>query len=134
MRARYVSLLVVALLSAPVHAQFIPTPLVLEGDTIPGVGDVTRIDNVAINNNGDWLVEADTDNPDTNADSVMLRTGALFLREGQGLAFPVGSVIDSFDSVQINNNGDGGFNFFLDNLPVLSRTFSYFDNRFILFI
>ncbi len=120
MRARFVCslALLAVLLAAPASAQFVPTPLVLEGDVIPGVGTVTRIDNVAINDGGDWLVEADTDNADTNADSVLLKSGALFLREGQALVFPVGSTLDSFDSVILNNNADGGFNFFLDsNLP-----------------
>jgi len=132
MRARFVSLLLVTLIAAPAVAQFTPTPLVLEGDVIPGVGTITRVDIVAINNNGDWFVEVDTDNPDTNADSVLLRNGAIFLREGQGLAMPVGAALDSFDSVIINNNGDGGFNFFLDNLPTNEDSGVYFNDVLVI--
>lgn len=93
---------------------------VLEGDNVAGVGLVTNIDNLAINNFGQWFVEVDTDNADTNADGALLRgstTGpliSLFLREGAALGMPAGATVDSFDAVTINNNGDGGFNFFLD--------------------
>lgn len=87
-------------------------PLVRTGDTVPGVGDVTSIDNLAVNNAGDWLVEADTNNPDGNIDGVMLRTGALYIREGDPIE-PAGASVDSFDSVNLNNGGASGWNFFL---------------------
>ena len=51
------------------------TTLVLEGDQVSGVGLVTRIDTLAVNDLGDWLVEADTDFSDTDADTVLLRNG-----------------------------------------------------------
>ncbi len=93
---------------------------VLQGDSVGGVGLVTLIDNLAINNSGQWFVEVDTNGADTNTDGAMLSgTGAgnpfsLFLREGQSLAAPTGATLDSFDGVSINNAGNGGFNFFLD--------------------
>ncbi|TAH34331.1 MAG: hypothetical protein EYC70_15400 [Planctomycetota bacterium] len=90
-------------------------PAVLEGDNVAGVGLVTLIDNLAINDSGDWRVEADTDNADTNADSVMLSPGlTVFLREGDALTLPAGASLDSFDSVTLNNLGHSGWNFFLD--------------------
>jgi hypothetical protein len=93
------------------------TPLVVEGDSVPGVGLVTTINNIAINSVGDWLVEADTDAA-TTADVVLLRNGALELREGDALpAFPPGATLSSFDSVTLNDAGQGGFNFFLDGPP-----------------
>jgi hypothetical protein len=90
------------------------TPALEEGDNVAGVGLVTRIDNLAVNSTGSWLVEADTDNADTNLDQVIVRDGVLYLREGDALAEPAGATIDSFDSVNLNDNGDSGWNFFLD--------------------
>jgi hypothetical protein len=90
------------------------TPLLLEGDAVVGVGAVTRIDNLAVNDLGQWQVEADTDNSDTNGDSVLVRNGVLFLQEGQSLATPIGALLDSFDSIELNDAGDASFNHFLD--------------------
>lgn len=90
------------------------TPLLLEGDAVTGVGAVTRIDNVAVNDNGDWQVEADTDNSDTDFDSVLVRNGVLVLQEGQSLPTPIGALLDSFDSIELNDAGDASFNHFLD--------------------
>jgi hypothetical protein len=90
------------------------TPLLLDGDPVPGVGLVTSIDNIAVNNAGDWLVEADTDHPDTEADGVLIRNGILLLREGDALSMPRGASLDSFDSIVLNNQGESGWNFFLD--------------------
>ena len=85
-----------------------------EGDLVPGVGTVTRIDNLAVNDVGSWIVEADTDHSNTDADSVLVRDGVLLLREGDPLALPVGASLDSFDSLGINDPGDSAWNFFLD--------------------
>jgi len=92
-------------------------PLVVEGDTVPGVGLVTLINNIAVNGGGDWLVEADTDAA-TDFDVVLLRNGVLELREGDAPpAFPAGATLGSFDSVTLNDAGQSGFNFFLDGPP-----------------
>ena len=88
--------------------------LVLEGDSVDGVGLITSINNIAVNNTGHWLVEADTDHPDTDADSVLIENGVLYLREGDPVSAPEGATLDSFDSVTLNDLGDAGFNFFLD--------------------
>lgn len=66
--------------------------VVVEGDDVPGVGRITRIDNLAVNDAGQTLVEADTDNPDTALDSILLLDGELLLREGDPLAEPVAPV------------------------------------------
>lgn len=93
-----------------------PAPVVLEGQAVAAVGLVTRIDNIAVNNSGDWRVEADTDNALTDNDSVILGPGgALLFQEGQLLVAPPGALLDSFDSISLNNNGESSFNFFLDN-------------------
>lgn len=91
------------------------TPIVLEGQSVPGVGNVTLIDNLAVNSQGVWLVEADTDQANTDTDQVLLKSGALFLREGQVLAAPAGASIDSFDTIDLNATGQSGWNFFLGN-------------------
>ncbi|MHC5023465.1 MAG: DUF7453 family protein [Planctomycetota bacterium] len=107
-----------ALVAAP-HAasaglDFTISTMVIEGDTIAGVGSITRIDNLAVNDAGAWLVEADTNNADTNLDSVLIRNDLLYLREGDALAMPPGSSLDSFDSINLSNAPASGFNFFLD--------------------
>jgi hypothetical protein len=89
------------------------TTALKEGDAVPGVGNVTLIDNVAVNDAGDWIVEVDTDFANTNQDQALVKNGAVFVREDQALADPPGSRVDSFDSVNLNNAGHGGWNFFL---------------------
>ena len=93
--------------------QITVTTLVLEGDAVPGVGLVTRIDNIAVNNVGEWLVEADTDFADTEADSVLIRNGALDWREGDAVPAPANATLNSFDSITLSDTGRSGFNFFL---------------------
>lgn len=88
--------------------------LVIEGDELDDGTIVSGISNIAINNQGLWHVEVDTDFPDTDADSRLLRDGAIFLGEGDPLSMPKGATLDSFDSIGLNNFGIGGFNFFLD--------------------
>ena len=91
-------------------------PLVVEGESVPGVGLVTLINNIAVNGAGDWLVEADTDAAAN--DVVLLRNGVLELREGDAPpAFPPGATLSSFDSVTLNDAGQAGFNFFLAGPP-----------------
>ncbi len=93
------------------------TIVVQEGDAVgaPAFGNVTRIDNVAVNANGDWLVEVDTDHANLDADGALIDMTGVFLRENDALPAPAGSNLDSFDSVNRNGNGDGAFNLFLDN-------------------
>ena len=47
--------------------------LVLDGDYITDIGAVTSIDNIAVNSSGQWLVEADTNHANSDADGVLLR-------------------------------------------------------------
>ncbi len=91
-----------------------PTTVVLEGDPVPGVGLVSRIDHIAVNDRGEWRVEVDTDHADTDADGALLSAAGLELREGQALAAPPGSTLDSFDSISLDHTGAVGFNHFLD--------------------
>lgn len=130
----FVTSLVVATFPAAGLAQVVSQPeaVVLEGDAVAGVGVVTRIDNLAINSDGVWLVEADTDNADTDTDTVLLRDGVLLLREGGGLPLPAGAVIDSFDSVGIDDDGDSGWNFFIDPFPSNEDSGIYFNSALVI--
>lgn len=107
----------VALVSSPALAidpAIKVTVVTQEGQTVTGVGNVTSVANLKVNNSGSTLVEIDTDNSDTTIDSVLLQDGLLYLQEGQLLPLPVGAGIGSFDAVTLNNNGDSAWNFFLD--------------------
>ena len=95
------ALLVPLALGSPAAAQS-ATTLVIEGDVVSDVGAVASIQNLAVNSSGSWIVEVDTDNPDTNVDSALIRGGALLLQEGQALAAPSGATIDTFDAVTLN--------------------------------
>jgi hypothetical protein len=100
------------------------SPIVLEGDTVAGVGNISSGFGASevhtVNNSGEWLVESDTTNVDTDQDGVVLRgvgagAGALYLREGQAVTSPAGAMINTFDSSVINNNvGNVSFNLFLE--------------------
>ncbi|MEM1451145.1 MAG: hypothetical protein AAGI22_18650 [Planctomycetota bacterium] len=107
------TLLVLAGLATPAAAQSLSI-LVTEGDVVPGVGQVTRVDGVAIADGGATLIEVDTDNADSDADTVVLRDGTLFLREGDAVAAPAGATIGSFDGTSIRPGGRSVFNLFLD--------------------
>jgi hypothetical protein len=100
----------VVCIAAPVEIRSI----LVEGDSIADVGKVTTIDNVAVNSGGDWIVECDTDFANTDQDQLLVKNGAVFLREDGALADPPGSTIDSFDSVNLNESGNSGWNFFLN--------------------
>lgn len=86
----------------------------LEGQSVPGVGAITFVNNLAVNDAGTTLVEVDTDHPNGDADAVLLRDGVLYLREGQSLPQPAGASIGFFDTINLNAAGNSGWNFFLD--------------------
>jgi len=90
--------------------------LVLEGDAVAGIGTVTAIDAISINNAGQWLVELDTNNANTDIDGAVVSASGVFVREGDALAAPAGATVGSFDSVWLNSQGDVAWNMFLDGL------------------
>lgn len=89
------------------------TAVAREGDPVPGAGSVTRIDNVAVNDAGQWIVEADTDFANADQDQVLINNAGLLLREDDPLPEPLGARLDSFDSINLNAAGNSGWNFFL---------------------
>ncbi len=94
-----------------------PTIVVLEGDVVPGVGAVTSIANIAVVGPGEWVVEADTDNPDTDADTVILTDEGLAIREGEPVPAIAGASIDGFDAIAVGSNAEVAANLFLDGPP-----------------
>jgi len=100
------------------------SPIVLEGDLVTGVGNISSgfgaSENHSVNDFGEWLVETDTNNPNSAIDGLILRgtgfnPGALFLQQGQAMVSPAGATLSSFDSVNINNPGNTSYNHFLAN-------------------
>jgi hypothetical protein len=112
---------------------FLLNPVAVEGDNVAGVGNITTIDNLAVNDPGTWLVECDTDFANTDQDGVLLRNDAVQLREDQSLAAPVGSRLDTFDSVNLNNAGHSGWNFFLAGTSGLSDDSGIFFDATLVF-
>ena len=121
-----------ALLAPPVAAAQTLEPLIQEGDPVAGIGNVTSISALSINDMGEWFIELDTDHPSTDLDGAVLYDGALFLREGDALAAPAGAVVDSFDSVVISDNGHACWNLFLDGTTGLSDDSGFFFNTTLL--
>ncbi len=108
------------------------TTLVRDGDVVTGVGAVTSIENVTINDSGTWVVEADTDSPFQLADHVVLRNGVLFLREGDALALPAGATIGAFDGLSLDAGGAVGWNLFLDGLTTTTDSGVFYDATLVI--
>ena len=89
---------------------FTITAVVLEGDDVPDIGAVLEINNVSVNNDGEWIIEAETDHAG-DCPNVLLRGGVLLLRQCEPLDEPQGAFIFDFGSVNINNSGSSGWEF-----------------------
>ncbi len=110
-------------------AQPTVTTVLRDFDFVGGFGSVTTMASMAINNNGDWLIEVDTDFPDTNLDGALIRNDlSSRLREGDALLSPVGASLGSFDAVTLNNVGNSGWNFFLDGLTTSTDSGIYYND------
>ena len=107
---RSLTLAAVAPVIATVAAAQGVSPLVMEGDNVPGVGNVTTIDKLWINASGDHLVKVTTDNPSAGADEAILKNGVLYLFENQAVTSPAGASLNEFDAMCINSNGDSAYN------------------------
>jgi hypothetical protein len=107
--------------AAPVFALGDPAALDADivlrlGDGVPGVGDVTVIREVAVDDLGNWYVDVNTDFPNNDQDDAVVRSGALLYQEGHGLAQPANTVIDAFDDLDgsVTDGGMPGWVLFLD--------------------
>ncbi len=105
-----------ALVLAPLAAAQSPIVLVQDGDVVAGVGNVTAIDGLDVNNSGTWLIQVDTDFTPTPGDGVVLINGAQFARETDALVAPAGAGISSFGTISFNESGQVGWNLNLTGL------------------
>ncbi len=115
-------------------------PLVLAGDSYLNALIATNFgasENFAINNDGIWLIESDTDLPDTNTDGLVIRgdasptstglPGTVLFQEGQAID-PAPATLGSFDAITINAAGNSAFNFFLDGLTTSTDSGIYYNS------
>ena len=104
-RALAAGALAACALAASAAAQ---TALVQTGDVLTGIGQVTRIDDVAVNSSGEWIVEVDTDNASSAMDAVILENGAVKFHEGTavGLTQIPGATLAWGDRMAINDAGE----------------------------
>jgi hypothetical protein len=98
------------------YAQTI-TPLVLQGDSVPGVGLVTGLVGIAVTDSGEWLAQVSTDNADTNIDGALLKNGVLIQQEGMAVPAPAGALHNEFTSRSMRPNGDVAHIWTLTNTP-----------------
>lgn len=108
------------------------TVVVIEGEAVAGVGNVTRVDAMSVADSGAWYVEADTDFADQDQDSVVVDAGGLLYREGQALPAPLGATIDNFDSVAFDDAGRVAWNLGLDGTAGLDDDSGVFLNDVLL--
>jgi len=123
---------VLLFVTSPLAAAQSPAVLVKDGDLVAGVGTVTSIDNFGVNSSGTWIVEADTDNPTAAVDGVLIRNGAVILRQGDPLAAPAGASVGSFDAVVINGAGESGWNLFLTGVPTTADSGLFFGSTLVI--
>lgn len=88
--------------------------LTQQGDQVAGVGLVTTINHVAVDNDGNTMIQVDTDNPDYDLDHAVLRNGVLYVQEGEATVQPAGVTVDEFDSLNINTSLNTAWNLDLD--------------------
>jgi hypothetical protein len=125
---------VCGLAAAVSQAQTVTTSILIrQTDPVGPVGNVTSIENLAVNNSGQWIVEVDTDFATSPGDGVLVKNGSPYLREAQSLAAPAGATISSFDSVNLSNTGHSGWNFFLANTGATNNDSGvFFDDALVL--
>ena len=90
-------LTVSGLMASPASAQTLTIPL-RAGDPVSGMGAVTGIGNVFVDDSGAWFAGIETDFPDSTRNGALLRNGVVLLREGEPLPEPVGASIGRFES------------------------------------
>lgn len=106
--------------------------LLRNGDAITGVGLVTTIENLSVNNSGSWLVQVDTDNPDVNVDACLVKDGVLLVRENDSVPVPAGAAISSFDAVSVSGVGTFVGNVFLRNATTTTDSGVFLQDKLII--
>lgn len=93
------------------------TTLIRGGEVIPGVGEVLAVNNLAVNNSGEWLVEVEPPPvpPKFLAMPALIKNGAVFLKFGDPVSGPPGATLRSFENFNLNSAADVGMNVQRDN-------------------
>jgi hypothetical protein len=108
------------------------TILARDGDVVAGVGNVTAIDDLEVNDAGTWLVKVDTDFATTPGDGVVLVNGVQFSREADALVAPAGSAISSYGEIHLDDLGRASWNLFLSGTPSGMESGVFRDHQLIL--
>ena len=111
-------------------AQHVRT-LAVTGHEVFGVGTITDIVKMSVNDKGDWLVLVDTNGPGAS-DFVLLRNGIPTLQEGDSLSSPEGATVSSMDLPSINIWGDIGWNLNIAGVPVAGNSGAYFNSKIVI--
>ena len=126
-------LLVLSAVAPTLAAPLYPIQILLRnGDDVTGVGLVTTIDNLSINNAAKWIVQVDTNNPDTNVDACLVRDGVVLVRENDPVPVPAGANISSFDGVSISGDGRFAGNLFLRNATTSTDSGVFLGDKLII--
>lgn len=80
-------------------------PLILVGDLVSGAGTVQTITDLAINDSGQWAIALNTDNPNTFANSFLVRDGETYYAEGQPVPGVPDTGLNTFGAVYIDGLG-----------------------------
>lgn len=98
--------------NAIAEASFTIQPAVLEGEFITNIGDVIRIDNIAINNNGLYHVHVMTNYFSTLERELLLAPGlAIVHRQNDPLRSPPNARLGEFNTIALNNLGQTAYRF-----------------------
>jgi hypothetical protein len=90
------------------------TVVLQDGQPVGGVGNVTVINRLAVENGGAWLVEVATDAPAATNTIALRHDGAVLAREGHPVSAPAGAMLSSFNAISLNASGDAAWNLFLN--------------------
>lgn len=88
-----------------------------DGDHILSLGNVNRIDEQVINDNGVWFAEIVSDVSSTSNDGALLRNGFMSIREASLVSDPPGASIQTFTDLWVNAHGNVGWPLNLQDTP-----------------
>jgi len=84
-------------------------PLVVVGDAVPGIGNVTGTTLCSVADGGGWLALVYTDHANPDANDLLMKDGAVYLREGDPIAGGAVTFYGNFSKPRLNAHGDVAF-------------------------
>jgi len=105
-----------AALTATASAQPLIDAPVAEDDQITGIGTVTSIEDVHINNQGDYILKVVRQTPFTGGFAIINQNGPL-ITSGQNLGLGDTRTYQSFGTARLNNKGDWTTDAFITGYP-----------------